>query len=81
MAGIAADRFWQDGEREGIPAPAEFRRSSPDPDEDARLERDYVEYNRRAYADLRERGLLPPAGQNVGSQDSNEYLRTRGSDD
>jgi hypothetical protein len=26
------------------------------------------------------RGLLPPAGQNVGSPDINEYLRTRESD-
>lgn len=81
MAGISADRFWQNEERERIPAPAEFRRSSPDPDEDAQLEREYVEYNQRSYADLRERGLLPPAGHNVGSQDINEYLRTRGNDD
>ncbi len=81
MAGITASRIWQDGAREGIPTPAEFRIVSPDPDEDARSEREYAERNRRAYADLRERGLLPAAGQNVGSQDINEYLRTRDADD
>jgi hypothetical protein len=81
MAGITASRIWQDGTREGIPTPAEFRVVLPDPDEDARSEREDAERNRRAYADLRERGLLPPAGQNLGSQDINEYLRTRESED
>lgn len=81
MAGITASRFWQDGAREGIPTPAEFRIVWPDPEEDARSEREYIERNRRAYDDLRERGLLPALGQNVGSQDINEYLRTRESDD
>ena len=81
MAGMSAARWWQDGERESITTPAEMRLVSPDPEEDARRERDYVEHNRRAYAELRERGLLPPAGRNLGSQDVNEYLRTRGTDD
>jgi hypothetical protein len=80
MAGITASRFWCDGIREGIPTPAEFRVVSPDPEEDARSEREYIEQNRRAYDDLRERGLLRALGQNVGSQDINEYLRTRESD-
>lgn len=60
MAGITASRIWQDGAREGIPTPAEFRVVSPDPAEHERREREYVERNRRAHADLRERGLLPP---------------------
>lgn len=81
MAGIVACRYWQDGSTEAIPTPFEFRVCSADPDEDARLEREYNERNRRLYADLRGRGLLPPIGENLGSQDLNEYLRTRSSSD
>lgn len=76
MAGMSAARFFGDGSSEPIETPAEFRISVIDPDEDAELERAYVERNRASYGDLRERGLLPPVGANLGSQDINEYLRS-----
>ncbi len=41
----------------------------------------YVEHNRRVYAELRERGLLPPVGENLPAHDINEYLRSGGEDD
>lgn len=62
--------------REPIATPASMRVVSPDPAEDAELERQFFEKNRAAHADLRDRGLLPPEGQNVRSQDINEYLLT-----
>ena len=77
MAGINASRYWPDGSIDRIPTPAELRLVSSDPVEEARLVAEYFEHNRRTYADLRERGLLPPEGDNAGSQDINEYLRTR----
>lgn len=80
MAGISAHRHWQDGTTESIPTPAEFRVVDPDPEEDKRRQQEYIEHNRRAYADLRARGLLPPVGENVGSQDVNEYLRSESGD-
>jgi uracil-DNA glycosylase len=43
------------------------------------IEREFLKSNRAAYADLRDRGLLPPEGETVGSQDINEYLLTGGS--
>ena len=76
MAGMRADRWFPDGRSESIATPAEFRIVVQDPAEDAELERAYVEQNRAAYDDLRQRGLLPRFGENVGSQDINEYLRT-----
>jgi uracil-DNA glycosylase len=51
-----------------------MRAVSPDPAEDAEIERKFFESNRTAYADLRDRGLLPPEGENFGSQDIDEYL-------
>jgi len=81
MAGIYASRYWPDGSIDRIPTPAELRLVSSDPVEEARLVDEYVEHNRRTYADLRERGLLPPVGDNAGSQDINEYLRTRPADE
>jgi hypothetical protein len=51
-----------------------MRAASPDPAEDAEIQRDFFESNSAAYADLRDRGLLPPKGENLGSQDINEYL-------
>ena len=80
MAGIYASRYWPDGSIDRIPTPFELRQTSKDPAEEARFVSEYVEHNRRAYAGLRERGLLPPVGDNAGSQDINEYLRTRPAD-
>jgi uracil-DNA glycosylase len=77
--GMAADRYFLNGRTEPIATPASMRAVSPDPAEDAELERQFFENNRAAYADLRNRGLLPPVGHNVGSQDINEYLLKGGS--
>ena len=51
-----------------------MRMVSSDPAQDAALERDFFESNAAAYADLRDRGLLPARGENVELQDINEYL-------
>ena len=74
--GMQALRYFTDGRTEPVATPASMRVVSPDPAEDAELERQFFENNRAAYADLRNRGLLPPEGKNVGSQDINEYLLT-----
>jgi uracil-DNA glycosylase len=72
--GMHAERFYSDGSTEPIRTPASMRAVSPDPAEDAELERKFFEDNQAAYADLRIRGLLPPEGENIGSQEINEYL-------
>src|SRR5680860_52383 len=65
--GMQANRHFTDGETEPIATPASMRAVSPDPAEDARMEREFFETNRAIYADLRDRGLLPPEDQSVGS--------------
>src|SRR5680860_30067 len=77
--GMQAERYFTDGRTEPIATPASMRAVSPDPAEDAEIEREFFESNRAAYADLRDRGLLPPEGGNVGSQDINEHLLKGGS--
>lgn len=72
--GMQAQRYFADGRMEPIAVPASMRAVSSDPAEDAEIEREFFESNRAAYADLRDRGLLPPGGENVGSQDIDEYL-------
>lgn len=79
--GMYAERYYIDGTTEPIRTPASMRAVSPDPVEDAELQRRFVEENRAAYADLRRRGLLPPAGENLVSQDINEYLLSGGDDE
>lgn len=74
--GMQAGRYFTDGSTEPIATPASMRVVSPNPVEDDELERQFFERNSAAYADLRHRGLLPSEGQNVGSQDINEYLLT-----
>lgn len=77
--GMQAGRYFTDGRTEPIATPASMRAVSSDPAEDAEMEREFFESNRAAYADLRNRGLLPPEGENVGSQEINEYLLKGGS--
>lgn len=77
--GMQAERYFTDGRTEPITTPASMRAVSPNPAEDAKLEREFFESNRAAYADLHNRGLLPPEGENVGSQDINEYVLKGGS--
>lgn len=72
--GMQAARYFADGESEPIATPSSMRAVSPDPEKDADLERQFVKRNNAAYADLRDRGLLPPPGKNVSSQDVTEYL-------
>jgi uracil-DNA glycosylase len=72
--GMQAGRYFTDGRTEPIATPASMRAVASDPAEDAEMEREFFESNAAAYADLRDRGLLPPAGENVGSQDINEHL-------
>lgn len=72
MSGMCADRYFADGTTEPIPTPLEARLTSRDPIEDAELERQFFDRNRAAYAGLRDRGLLPPFGDNLVSQDINE---------
>jgi hypothetical protein len=48
---------------EPITTPSSMRAVSPDPAEDAELAREFFESNKAAYADLRDRGLLPPEGE------------------
>lgn len=76
MAGLSAERYFADGTSDPVETPSEFRLVGDTPDEDARLEQEYFERNRAAYANLRERGLLPPSGANLGSQNVNEFLRS-----
>lgn len=78
MAGMYAERILPDGSASAIDVPREFRLVGKTPEEDERLKAEYFEHNRRTYADLRERGLLPPPGGNIGSQDINEYLVSGG---
>lgn len=72
--GMQAERYFADGTTEPIATPTSGRPVSPDAAEDAVMEREFFERNAAAYADLRDRGLLPPESENVGSQDLNEYL-------
>jgi hypothetical protein len=77
--GMQAQRYFTDGRTEPIATPASMRAVASDPEEDAVIERRFFESNRVAYADLRDRGLLPPEGENAASQDINEYLLRGGS--
>ena len=79
LTSMRAVRYYTDGRTEVIPTPGSSRLVSSDPAEDARMEREFYERNRAAYAELRGLGLLPPEGDNVFSQEINEYLLAGGS--
>ncbi|MGO1945029.1 MAG: hypothetical protein ACTH1Z_11595 [Ancrocorticia sp.] len=76
MPGMYAIRVFPDGSHEDLDTPGMYRVVGNTPDEDERLDREFLESNTRAYASLRDRGLLPAFGENIGSQDMNEYLRS-----
>jgi hypothetical protein len=78
MGGIHAERIHANGTVEQIATPAESYFVTGNPLDDAERERKFHEHNQAAYADLRRRGLLPPPGQNLGSQDINEFLLSGG---
>jgi hypothetical protein len=81
MAGMSAERFCADGTSEHLETPAEMHQVTGDPAQDAEIERRFFERNRAAYEWLRARGLLPPVGANIGSQDINEVLLQGGADE
>lgn len=72
--GMCAERTFADGHSKPIEVPSGFRRVGDTPEEDAKFQRAFIARNNAAYDDLRARGLLPPAGMNVASQDINEHL-------
>lgn len=74
MAGMAAGRFFPDGTRTILETPASMRLVADGPGKDALLKQQFIERNRRLYADLRRRGLLSDAGENLVSQEITEYL-------
>jgi hypothetical protein len=74
-------RVFASGRIEDLPAPGGSYYCAPPDATDAEKraeEREYLERNRRIYADLRERGLLPPPGKNLPAHEINEYLRSGG---
>lgn len=73
-------RVFASGRVEDLPAPSSSYSYGPDATEAEKLEaeRSNAERNQRIYADLRERGLLPPQGQNLPAHEINEYLRSGG---
>ena len=80
MAGMSAERFHADGTSERLETPASMHQVTGDAAKDAETERRFFERNRAAYEWLRARGLLPPEGANLGSQDINEFLVKGGVD-
>lgn len=74
MTNMRADRFFANGTSEPIVTPASSHLVTGDPTRDAEIERTFFERNDAAYESLRQRGLLPDQGANVGSQDINEFL-------
>lgn len=86
MTDISAHTFSVDGDGNyaattTIETLSSFYLSSDDPAEDARLSSENASNNRRIYEDLRRRELLPPIGNNLGSQDMNELLSTNALDE
>ena len=81
MAGMSAQRFYADGTSEHLETPASMHQVTGDAAKDAEIERHFFERNRASYEWLRARGLLPPEGANVGSQDINEFLLKGAADD
>jgi hypothetical protein len=67
-------RLREDGSAESLPTIDTFRIASQDPIEDARLEAEYFENNRRVGRMLREKGF-GIAGDEPGSVSINRYLR------
>jgi hypothetical protein len=67
-------RIREDGKTESLPTISTFRLVSPDPEEDARLETEYLEHNRRVERMLKEKsfGIV---GDEPGSVRMNRYLR------
>ncbi|MDO9694420.1 MAG: hypothetical protein Q7W56_06785 [Candidatus Latescibacteria bacterium] len=80
MCGDEHTRFYADGGREDLDAIMEFRRSSPDPVEDARLEAAFFAENQRIAALLEAKGF-GLAGDEPGGVQMNRYLHLNPRDD
>ena len=74
MMGMLATRLFADGSLENLGTPRTFLPVTGDPEKDKLAEIKFYKHNRQTYKFLRDRGLLPPIGQNIGSQDMNEVL-------
>ncbi len=70
-------RLREDGPPERLPAVRTFRIVSRDPEEDARLEAEYLEHNRRVGQMLREKGFGVAGDEPEGVQ-INRHLRLGG---
>jgi hypothetical protein len=80
MAGADHMRVWASGREEGLEIADGFivlpRGTSKA--EIARLEHEHAARSRVISAELREKGLLPPVGENLGALDINEFLHSGG---
>jgi hypothetical protein len=74
--GMDRFRIYAFGRVESLDVPTSLMLVPEDTAERERAEREYYERNQRLYAELRERGLLPPQGENLPSQEISEYLST-----
>lgn len=73
-------RVFASGKSEPLEAPVEFQLIRPEasPEDQQRDRERYFRENERIYSELRDKGLLPPTGENLASHDINEYLRSGG---
>src|SRR6266516_1653661 len=73
-------RMWASGCEDFLPAPSGMiviPREATET-EIKQLEGDSAERNRTLYGELRDRGLLPPEGGNLGAMEINEFLTSGG---
>jgi hypothetical protein len=70
-------RIREDGGTESLPAMSTFRIVSQDPEEDARLEAEYLDHNRSVGRMLEQKGF-GVAGDEPASVGINRYLRLGG---
>jgi hypothetical protein len=84
VQGVAIDdvhvRWWASGREEELPTPDEWVMIPPDgsSEELARETSAAAKKNQSVYDELRERGLLPPAGDNFPLMEMNEFLNSGG---
>jgi hypothetical protein len=76
-------RMWASGREDSLPAPGGMIILQPGATdtEIEQLTAESADYNRALYQDLRERGLLPPEGRNLGAMEINELLISGGTVD
>jgi hypothetical protein len=80
MAGADHSRVWASGREEGLEiadGPILLPRGATDA-EIAQIEHEHAARSRAISAELREKGLLPPVGENLGALEINEFLHSGG---